>query len=99
MIARKRKPGTIIRTDAMASAIILGPSIGMLGCETGGDDYYGCNTRGGCMGVLMFLAVRVQPVAGANMDSKRVGVQWDAGSSETRTASCRSWTCAVRWPT
>lgn len=35
---------------------------------------YDCNNRGGCMGVDVFIKVRVQPVQGASLEKKRVGV-------------------------
>jgi hypothetical protein len=37
-----------------------------------------CNTRAGCQGVDLFLKVRVRPVAGANVEQKRVGVIYRA---------------------
>lgn len=49
-------------------------------------EYYDCNTRGGCMGVSVFLKVLVQPVAGANLDAKRVGVVYNGTIGESQTA-------------
>lgn len=51
------------------------------------SEYYDCNTRGGCMGVALFLKVAIQPVAGANLDDKRVGVVYSAPGGETQTAT------------
>ena len=47
-----------------------------------------CNTRGGCVELIVTLKVVVTPVAGANVDAKRVGVvyrsiAWDEGETET----------------
>jgi hypothetical protein len=59
--------------------------VGYLGSSW--QESYDCNTRGGCMGLAMFLKVQVQPVASANLDDKRVGVQYAIGADgETRTA-------------
>jgi hypothetical protein len=50
------------------------------------SEYYDCNTRGGCMGVAVFLKLRVQPVAGANLDAKRVGVVYTPPGGQPQTA-------------
>lgn len=46
-----------------------------------------CSNRGGCMSVDVFLKLKVQPVEGANIDTKRVGVVVKSpdGSSEAKT--------------
>jgi hypothetical protein len=49
-------------------------------------EFYDCNTRGGCMGVAVFLKLRVQPVAGATIDNKRVGVVYRSPGGEPVTA-------------
>lgn len=49
-------------------------------------EYYDCSNRGGCMGVAVFLKVLVQPFDGANLDSKRVGVEYVTPYGGTRTA-------------
>lgn len=49
-------------------------------------EYYDCNTRGGCMGVAMFIKVRVQPVVGSDLDYKRVGVVFRSPGGEPVTA-------------
>lgn len=50
------------------------------------SEYYDCNNRGGCMGVAVFLKLRVQPVAGANLDAKRVGVVYTPPGGSPQTA-------------
>lgn len=49
--------------------------------------YTDCGNRGGCQGIDLFIKLRVKPVAGANLDQKRVGVVYRApGTNELTTA-------------
>ena len=38
-----------------------------------------CGSRGGCMGVDVFVKLRVKPVAGASIENKRVGIIYKTG--------------------
>lgn len=49
-------------------------------------EYRDCNNRGGCMSIAVFLKVRVQPVAGARLEDKRVGVVYSSMGGEPQTA-------------
>lgn len=50
--------------------------------------YTDCGNRGGCQAVDLFIKLRVKPVAGANLDSKRVGVVYrKPGTSEPITVT------------
>lgn len=42
-------------------------------------NYTGCGNRFGCTGVDVFVKLRVKPVAGANLDQKKVGVIYKTG--------------------
>ncbi len=42
-------------------------------------NYTGCGSRFGCTGVDVFVKLRIKPVAGANLDHKKVGVIYKVG--------------------
>jgi len=50
--------------------------------------YTDCGSRFGCQGIDLFIKLRVKPVAGANLDQKRVGVVYRApGTNDLTTAT------------
>ncbi|EYF02176.1 carbohydrate-binding protein [Chondromyces apiculatus] len=50
-------------------------------------NYTGCGSRMGCTGVDVFVKLRVKPVAGANLDNKRVGIIYKSGGQGTEVTA------------